>query len=339
MLKLYKKMIMKKIILSIFFIFLNAHPINITKMSLDLNKSTPTLYMRFAIFNIQKALNKNNIPKKEIQSYILKHIKINNCKIIPISTKIKNEIVVENFFKLKCKNINSIHFDMFFNFDKTQQGIMKIIEKNSTKLIVFNPDKTNCILKKPQNEFLSFLKEGIFHILEGIDHIFFLLMLIISVLLKNYNIKKSLIEIIEIATAFTISHSITLSLSMFNIVNPPENLIEVLIACTILFVALNNLYFWIKKEWLLAFLFGFIHGFGFANALKEMNVQTINFAKVVFGFNLGVEIGQIFIICLIFLPLYYLKRARVIKITIYITIILSILWIVDRSFNLHFMPF
>jgi hypothetical protein len=308
-------------------------------MTLDINKTLPTLYIRFAIFNIQKALHKKNFSNKEIQSYILKHIKINNCKIIPVSTKIKNEVIVDNYFKLKCKNINNIYFDMFFDMDKTQQGIMKIIEKNLTKLIVFYPNKTTYIIKKQQNEFLSFLKEGIFHILEGIDHIFFLLMLIISVLLKNYNLKKSLIEIIEIATAFTISHSITLSLSMFNIINPPENLIEILIACTILFVALNNLYSWIKKEWLLAFLFGFIHGFGFANALKEMNIQTINFAKVVFGFNLGVEIGQILIISLIFFPLFYLRKTKIIKLIIYLTTILSFLWIIDRSFNLHFMPF
>jgi hypothetical protein len=330
---------MKNILILLIFVFLNAHPLNITKMSLEMNNTTPTLFMRFAIFNIQKALHKKNISKKEIQNYILKHIKIDNCKITPTDTKIKNEVVVDNYFKLKCNGIYKINFDMFFDIDKTQQGIIKIIENNTTKLIVFNPNQTTYIFKQKQNEFLSFLKEGIFHILEGIDHIFFLLMLIVSVLLKNNNLKKSLIEIIEIATAFTISHSVTLSLSMFNIINPPENLIEVLIACTILFVALNNLYFWIKKECLLAFLFGFIHGFGFANALKEINIQTVNFAKVVFGFNLGVEMGQILIISIIFLPLYYLRKTKIINIIIYITIILSILWIIDRSFNLHFMPF
>jgi hypothetical protein len=330
---------MKNILILLIFVFLNAHPLNITKMSLEMNNTTPTLFMRFAIFNIQKALHKKNISKKEIQNYILKHIKIDNCKITPTDTKIKNEVVVDNYFKLKCNGIYKINFDMFFDIDKTQQGIIKIIENNTTKLIVFNPNQTTYIFKQKQNEFLSFLKEGIFHILEGIDHIFFLLMLIVSVLLKNNNLKKSLIEIIEIATAFTISHSVTLSLSMFNIVNPPENLIEVLIACTILFVALNNLYFWIKKEWLLAFLFGFIHGFGFANALKEMNLQTANFVKVVFGFNLGVEVGQILIISLIFIPLFYLRKTKLVNIIIYITIILSILWIIDRSFSLHFMPF
>ncbi|WP_024791227.1 hypothetical protein [Lebetimonas sp. JS032] len=69
---------MKKIILLIIFILLNAHPLNITKMTLDLNKTIPTLYMRFAIFNMQKALYKENISNKEIQSYILNHIKIDN---------------------------------------------------------------------------------------------------------------------------------------------------------------------------------------------------------------------------------------------------------------------
>jgi hypothetical protein len=325
---------MKKITLLFVFILLNAHPLNITKMSLDFNNST--LFMKFAIFNIQKALNKEEISTKEIQTYILKHIKIDDCKITPTSTKIHNSVIVDNYFTIKCNERKSIYFDLFFNIDKTQQGIMII----GNKVIVFNPHKKLYKFKNNQNEFFAFFKEGIFHILEGIDHIFFLLMLIVSVLLKKYNFKKSLIEIVEIATAFTISHSITLTLSMFNIINPPENLIEILIACTILFVALNNLYFWIKKEWFLAFLFGFIHGFGFANALREMKVDSSNFIQVVFGFNTGIETGQFCIILLVLFPLYYFrKNKKLINSIIYLTIILSTLWIIDRTFSLHFMPF
>ena len=322
-----------------FFVFVNlfAHPLNITKMKLNLDNNT--FFMRYAIFNIYKAFNKEEFNQKEINSYILNHIKIDNCKIIPTKTIIKNEVVVDNYFKLKCNGIYKIKFNLFFDFDKTQQGVIKILQNNKERVFVFSPLKETYILNKKQNQFLLFLKEGIIHILEGIDHIFFLTMLIISVLLKHLKLKVSIIEIIKVATAFTISHSITLSLSMLNIMTPPEKLVEVAIAITILFVALNNFYRWINKEWQMAFVFGFIHGFGFANALREMNVNIDNFIEVVFGFNSGVEIGQLFVV-LVLTPLFFvLKSDKIMKIISILTMILSILWIIDRSFSLHFMPF
>jgi len=321
-----------------FFVFVNlfAHPLNITKMNIENND---TLFMRFAIFNLYKAFNKEEFNQKEINSYILNHIKIDNCKIIPTKTIIKNEVVVDNYFKLKCNGIYKIKFNLFFDFDKTQQGVIKILQNNKERVFVFSPLKETYILNKKQNQFLLFLKEGIIHILEGIDHIFFLTMLIISVLLKHLKLKVSIIEIIKVATAFTLSHSMTLSLSMLNIMTPPERLIEVLIAITILFVALNNFYRWINKEWQMAFVFGFIHGFGFANALREMNVNIDNFIQVVFGFNSGVEIGQLFVILTLTPILFLLKSDRIMKFLSILTIILSILWIIDRSFSLDFMPF
>ena len=322
-----------------FFVFVNlfAHPLNITKMELNLDNNT--FFMRYAIFNIYKAFNKEEFNQKEINSYILNHIKIDNCKIIPTKTIIKNEVVVDNYFKLKCNGIYKIKFNLFFDFDKTQQGVIKILQNNKERVFVFSPLKETYILNKKQNQFLLFLKEGIIHILEGIDHIFFLTMLIISVLLKHLKLKVSIIEIIKVATAFTLSHSMTLSLSMLNIMTPPERLIEVLIAITILFVALNNFYRWINKEWQMAFVFGFIHGFGFANALREMNVNIDNFIEVVFGFNSGVEIGQLFVILTLTPILFLLKSDRIMKFLSILTIILSILWIIDRSFSLDFMPF
>jgi predicted membrane channel-forming protein YqfA (hemolysin III family) len=131
----------------------------------------------------------------------------------------------------------------------------------------------------------------------------------------------------------------TLSLSMLNIITPPERLIEVLIASTILFVALNNFYRWVNKEWQMAFVFGFIHGFGFANALREMNVDISNFVSVVLGFNSGVEVGQLMIIATLTPFLFMLKSDKILKYICIFTIGLSSLWIIDRAFALHFMPF
>ena len=325
-------------IILFFFFALNlfAHPLNITKMTLDTNNST--LFMRYAIFNIYKAFGKEEFDKKKVNRYVLNHIKIDNCKITLDKIKIKNMMVVDSYYKLKCNNITSIKFNLFFDFDRTQQGVMKIIGKKE-KVIVFSPSKEEYQLSKKQNEFLLFLKEGIIHILEGIDHIFFLTMLIVSVLLKHLKLKQSLVEIVKVATAFTLSHSMTLSLSMLNILTPPEQLVEVAIATTILFVALNNFYRWINKEWQMAFVFGFIHGFGFANALREMNVSLDNFIQVVFGFNSGVEIGQLFIILALTPILFSLKSDKIMKIISGFTIVLSLMWIIDRAFSLHFMPF
>jgi hypothetical protein len=309
----------------IIFIFINlfAHPLNLTKM--ELNTTNHQLFMRFAIFNVYKVF-KEEFNKTKVNNYILQHIKIDNCKIIPNKTIIKNEVVVDNYFKVKCNGLYNISFDMFFEFDKTQRGVLNIDDK---KVLSFSPSKSFYKLKEKQNQFLMFLKEGIVHILEGIDHIFFISMLIVSVLLRHYTLKTSLIEIIKVATAFTFSHSVTLILSMLGILNPPEQIIEVLIAVTILFVSLNNFYRWANKEWLMAFLFGFIHGFGFANALKEMNIEN-NFIQIVLGFNFGVEIGQIFIILTIVPLLFILKSDKILKILSIISTIISILWIIER---------
>jgi len=329
---------MKIILFLVFSLNLFAHPLNLTKMELNLDNKR--FFMRYAVFNIYDAFNKEEFNKTKVNQYVLNHIKINNCKIILDKIKVRNEIVVDSYYKIKCEGIYKIKFDLFFDFDKTQQGVMKIIQNNKEKLLIFSPSKETYILHKKQNQFFLFLKEGIIHILEGIDHIFFLTMLIISVLLKHLKLKISIIEIIKVATAFTISHSITLSLSMLNIMTPPEKLVEVAIAITILFVALNNFYRWINKEWQMAFVFGFIHGFGFANALREMNVNIDNFIEVVFGFNSGVEIGQLFVILTLTPILFLLKSDRIMKFLSILTIILSILWIIDRSFSfLHFMPF
>ena len=328
---------MRILLFILFSLNLYAHPLNITKMTLDMNKSIPTLTMRFAIFNIYKAFHNDKFNETKTKNYILKHIKIDGCKIIFDKMEIHNLMVVDSWYHLKCNKINSIKFNLFFDFDKTQQGIIKYITPKKEDVLIFSPQ--NEIYKfKHKNIFLEFLKVGIFHILEGIDHQFFLLMLIVGVLLNNYGFKVSLIEILKVVTAFTLSHSITLSLSMFHIINPPENLIEVLIAMTILFVALNNIYRWVLNEWYLAFIFGFIHGFGFANALKELKLDTTNFIQVVLGFNSGVEVGQILIVSILF-PLLYISNIKIKRGLIYLTILLSSLWIIDRSFSLHFMPF
>lgn len=134
---------------------------------------------------------------------------------------------------------------------------------------------------------LQFLREGIHHIFIGPDHILF----IVGLLLLGGTIG----QLLRIVTAFTIAHSVTLVLATLNIVTPPPRLIEAAIALSIIFVGAHTLlHFKQQRDWRLvfAFGFGFVHGFGFANVLREMALPRAALGWSLFSFNLGVEIGQ-----------------------------------------------
>jgi hydrogenase/urease accessory protein HupE len=139
----------------------------------------------------------------------------------------------------------------------------------------------------------KFLPAGIHHILIGPDHLLFL----IGLLLLGGSIR----QLAMIVTSFTIAHSITLSLAALNIVSPPARLIEPAIALSIVYVGADNLLIREGRDvraWI-AFAFGFIHGFGFANVLREMELPSRALGWSLFAFNVGVEIGQLFVVAIV----------------------------------------
>jgi len=150
--------------------------------------------------------------------------------------------------------------------------------------------------KAPSHEVVwYYLQLGFHHILPlGTDHILF----VAGLCLLSTNIKSILWQ----ATAFTVAHSITLALSMKNILVAPSVLFEPIIALTILFVAIENMLLTTLKPWrlLLVFFFGLIHGMGFASALNEIGLPRNSFYTSILSFNLGVELGQICIIAFVF---------------------------------------
>jgi hypothetical protein len=233
---------------------------------------------------------------------------------------------------------------MFFREDNTQMGLLKIFTPKKEYVLSFNPKEMVAEVEINKNvSFIKFIKIGIWHILTGIDHITFLLMLILPAIMYNKKIKKAIKDVLIIATAFTVSHSTSLMLSAFGILTPPPNLIEILITVTIFLTALNNLFHFVSynKEWLIAFLFGFVHGFAFSEAVRGLELNFKNFVKIVLGFNLGVEIGQILIIVTI-LPVFFIiikKFPRFYYILSLIGAFLAFLWFIDRVTGFGFMPF
>jgi hydrogenase/urease accessory protein HupE len=149
----------------------------------------------------------------------------------------------------------------------------------------------------------KFIPAGVHHILIGPDHLLFL----VGLLLLGGSTRQLLV----VVTSFTIAHSITLSLAALNIVTPPARLIEPAIALSIVYVGADNILAKGGRDvrgWI-AFTFGFIHGFGFASVLREMDLPRRALGWSLFSFNIGVEIGQLFIVVLV-ATAFTMLRAR-----------------------------
>jgi len=139
----------------------------------------------------------------------------------------------------------------------------------------------------------KFLPAGIHHILIGPDHLLFL----VGLLLLGGTVR----QLAVIVTAFTVAHSITLSLAALNVVSPPARIIEPAIALSIVYVGADNLLIRDGRDvraWI-AFAFGFIHGFGFANVLREMDLPARALGWSLFAFNVGVEVGQLLVVAIV----------------------------------------
>jgi len=180
---------------------------------------------------------------------------------------------------------------------------------------------------------LNYIKTGYEHIIPlGIDHILFIL----CVFFLNTDVKQIVLQ----ASMFTIAHTLTLGLAMYGVIHPPSRIIEPLIALSIVFLALENIFFKKVKPWRLAmvFIFGLIHGMGFAGALAELGLPSYAFATALISFNVGVELGQLTIILLMYLLVawpfsrkVYYRKAIVLPSSIVIGAI-AVFWTLERIY-------
>jgi hypothetical protein len=199
----------------------------------------------------------------------------------------------------------------------------------------------------PLRQLATYLDEGVWHIWTGYDHILFLLSLLLpAVLVRSASgweprpsFRAALVDVAKVVTAFTIAHSITLSLAALSLVAPPSRWVESGIALSVVLAALNNLFPVVAEgRWMAAFGFGLLHGFGFAGALQDLGLPTSSLALSLFGFNLGVEAGQLAIV-IAFLPLAFALRATpAYRRLVFgggsaaIAVIASV-WLVERAFD------
>lgn len=218
--------------------------------------------------------------------------------------------------------------------------------------------------------FFTMIWMGVWHIFIGLDHILFLLALVLpavvyrlkedekeasyynpvqlpgfGVIKNQWNpvnkFRPAIIFVLTIVTFFTISHCITLSLAALQIVELPSRFVESIIAFSIALAALHIFRPLFKKDWYIAFGFGLFHGFGFASVLGDIGLKGEYLTLSLLGFNLGVELGQVAIICVVFPILYYMRKSRNFsKVLVYgavLLITISLYWMVERVFDIDLL--
>ena len=312
------------------------------------------------------------IQEKAIFAYALARLTIDNnqqkCSIL------SNKMLIDDHtdgayavikFNIDCPNVVNkltLGYALFSNIDPSHRGLLKInyfvndqqnTPKSITKTAIFGPDNPTqtfaIVTPNRLEEFKDYVVEGVWHIWIGFDHILFLISLLLPAVLiysakkwqAQQNFKTAFFDVLKVVTAFTIAHSITLTLATFQVVELPSRWVETTIAASVILAALNNLFpIFTKNRWLVAFVFGLIHGFGFAAVLADLGLAQDTLMLALLGFNVGVEIGQVIILS-VFIPLAYaIRKTWFYKNIVFycgsiVIALIACVWLAERALNLR----
>ncbi len=215
----------------------------------------------------------------------------------------------------------AIDYRLMQDIDPSHRGLLTVTAWHTTQTGVLGGGHgaQSIVLDHPSawRAFAEYLERGVWHIWSGIDHLLFLLSLLLPAVLKRREqcweavplAKPAFLNILKVVTAFTVAHSITLSLAAFDVVRLPSRLTESVIAASIIVAALNNIFPKVTEgRWRIAFAFGLLHGFGFASVLADMGLPPGARVVSLVAFNLGVELGQLAMVMAV-MPLAYAVRA------------------------------
>jgi len=249
-----------------------------------------------------------------------------------------------------------VGYSLFFDLDPTHRGLLRLERGGESQTAVLSPERARLALqaepRPPVAQFLDYLRDGVWHIWIGFDHILFLVSLLLpSVLILKHKTWKpaerfrdTFWDVFKVVTSFTVAHSITLSLAALSVISLPSRLVESVIALSVVLAALNNLKPLVaERRWAVAFAFGLIHGFGFASVLADLGLPQAALLLSLVGFNLGVEAGQLAIVC-IFLPVAYALRATPLYRRALFRggsaaiALLALVWLAERALDVKLWP-
>ncbi len=224
-----------------------------------------------------------------------------------------------------------IRDDWFDVLGEHYRTLARIEGPSGVHQVAFLPDAREALVpfsvERSQHD-TSFLWLGVEHIVTGYDHLLFLA----ALLLRG----GRFLPLAKLVTAFTLAHSLTLALAVLGLVTVPDRLVEVIIAASITWVALENLALRHvpSRRWVVSFLFGLVHGCGFASALRPLALPPWNLAWALLGFHLGVEAAQGMVIALLLPWLAWLSHCpwqpRFVRVTSVVLAIIGLVWFVQR---------
>jgi hypothetical protein len=248
-----------------------------------------------------------------------------------------------------------VDYRLFSDLDPTHRGLLRVERGSGTVTGVLGPERPQLEVMlagaSRMAQFFDYAREGIWHIWIGIDHVLFLMSLLLPAVLARgargwqpaERFAAVFWDVLKVVTAFTLAHSITLSLAALSVVQLPSRLVESVIALSVVLAALNNLQPLVfGRRWLVAFGFGLVHGFGFASVLADLGLPRDALLLALVGFNLGVEAGQLAIVC-VFLPVAFLTRRhwfyrRVVLLGGSAAIaVVAAVWMAERIFDLKLL--
>ena len=295
----------------------------------------------------------------DIMAFALSHLTIRgdgaSCTMTPgdlTFTDHGGQIYVSLRFTAACPTnprVVALDYEIFFDKDPLHRGMTRIDDGPKSRSILFSAGfRREEITRREEgrgDELYAAVRSGIGHIAGGTDHLLFLLALLLPAVLRREKgswrpvktFREALVEVAKIVTAFTAAHSLTLSLAVLGVVRLPPHFVEPAIAASILFAALENV---VRPRdrgrWRVAFALGLLHGFGFSAALTDLGLRKSDLLTTLFGFNVGVEIGQLAVVA-VFLPIAFRLRgwsrypAVVLGGGSVVVAIVALVWFVQRA--------
>ena len=297
-----------------------------------------------------------------IDAYVKSHVQVLGCELSSNSQTLvtRDDAAYASLgYAVACVQAPTqavapaIRYTLFKDIDANHRATARIEWAGVVTVQVLNPQETVVAdsTNRAHTEPWAFVREGIHHIVTGYDHVLFLLCLLFPSVMRRTKtgwvpveqLSQALWPVLGIVTAFTVAHSITLTLAALQWVSLPASLIEPLIAVTIAIAALDNLRPVLgRRRFLMTFLFGLIHGFGFAGVLQELELPTSAFVGALLQFNLGLELGQVTIVAAV-AGLLFMVRERaayvpwVIRGGSMAAIAVAVVWFIERTVDVSLL--
>jgi hypothetical protein len=294
-----------------------------------------------------------------IASYVAQHLTLTTAgRICPLSVDDLqvNHRVDGNYAWLAIhwvcpQSIRSIglRYELLQGIDPSHRGLLTLQNEGLTQTAVLRATAEPILLDVQSSSsamvFREYLQAGVEHILSGIDHLLFLISLLLPAALLRQDrqwqpvtgVGPALKNIVAVVTAFTLAHSITLSLAAFNVIRLPSRLTESVIAASIAIAALNNIFPLVTESRArIAFAFGLLHGFGFASVLSEMGLPSGARVLSLFAFNLGIEVGQLAVVAMVMPLIYACRSTRIYRTSLMpwgsaAIVVVALVWLVQRA--------